>query len=281
MEEVKEMEITEGTVGGIETTNGGADTDNAMEITGGGACADNVTEDEMEEGGGGEESTMMRCTASRRRRYPLPCWSRRREHVGSASAGARCSTPGAGCTHGCSSSLLLLGSESGRRAQTYPSGRGWWTPMLREDNVHEFDSAEVWEAERGGSGADEAGSVGWPRGHEYDGTCIIEGLCNVIGSSGGILSLNTAVAGAGSLHCRVGVKMFQHVVEKASGGDIFKSSGSIKWRCAASAGDIARGYLREADCVKADKYFRSHSVLPTSGGGTMGGRAAGRAHDGA
>ncbi|KAJ7763774.1 hypothetical protein B0H16DRAFT_1455029 [Mycena metata] len=34
-------------------------------------------------------------------------------------------------------------------------------------------------------------------------------------------------------------------------------------------------------CVKADKYFRSHSVLLTSGGGTMGGRAAGRTHDGA
>lgn len=36
MEEVKEMEITEGAVGGIEITDGGADTDNAMEITGSG-----------------------------------------------------------------------------------------------------------------------------------------------------------------------------------------------------------------------------------------------------
>lgn len=38
--------------------------------------------------------------------------------------------------------------------------------MLREDNVHEFDSVEVWEAERGGSGADEA--VGAPEATEED-----------------------------------------------------------------------------------------------------------------
>ncbi|KAJ7718063.1 hypothetical protein B0H16DRAFT_1475759 [Mycena metata] len=270
MEEVKEMEITEGAVGGIEITDGGADTDNAMEITGSGACTDNVME-----GGGGEgehndemhriltsaissallESKKGACGLSFRSRsmFHTRGWLHPGVLILVAAVGVRERVFKSGVhPHGF---ILRLPGErregngggggrphhryeskhtpavEPRGAQTYPSGRGWWTPMLREDNVHEFDSMEVWEAERGGSGADKMGSVGWPRGHEYDGTCIIEGLCNVIGSSGGILSLNTAVAGPGSLHCRVGVKMCQRVVEKASGGDIFKSSGSIKWCC--------------------------------------------------
>ncbi|KAJ7769288.1 hypothetical protein B0H16DRAFT_1452493 [Mycena metata] len=54
MEEVEEIEITEGAVGGIEINNGGADTNNTIEITDGSVHAENVMEGEMEEGGGGE-----------------------------------------------------------------------------------------------------------------------------------------------------------------------------------------------------------------------------------
>ncbi|KAJ7723173.1 hypothetical protein B0H16DRAFT_1699080 [Mycena metata] len=120
------------------------------------SCADNVTEDEMEEGGAGEgehNDKMHRISTS------------------AISSALLESKKGACGLSFCSRSMfhtqgwlhprvLILVAAVGVRE------RAWWTPMLREDNMHEFDSVEVCEAERGGSGADEA--VGAPEATEED-----------------------------------------------------------------------------------------------------------------
>ncbi|KAJ7732973.1 hypothetical protein B0H16DRAFT_1468269 [Mycena metata] len=98
-EEVKDMEITEGAVGGIEITDGGADTDGSVR-------ADNVMEGEME-----EESTMlkpeMHCISTSVLSSALSELKKRACEL-SFRLHSMLHTRG----HGCSSSSLLFGSEN-------------------------------------------------------------------------------------------------------------------------------------------------------------------------